>query len=368
LRAECAATVEAVDSLDAEWSALEAATPEATGFQSFRWCRIWLDCAKENVRPRVLCIREDARLVMLVPLQIERRFGVSIARWMGEPMTQYGDALALPGERRAAWSAAAFAEMARWNDVDLVALTRLRADAVLADGRCEGEKLSAPFVALGEKKPRRHKSVERRAKRLEAEGALALDEAQTPADRERLAEHALTLKRAWLRGKGIYSAGLSNPASARFIAAAARDGVLRVHALRVGESVAACDLGFVSGGVYRTLLGSFDARFAEGSPGQCLTGRVIAQCAQEGLLAYDFLLPADAYKLAWATGETSICARFVPLSYKGRLAAFALFRLRPLAKRALHVLARLRRRFVDGGFSSLAGAATLGSSKRGMRT
>ncbi|PPD45403.1 MAG: hypothetical protein CTY15_04870 [Methylocystis sp.] len=356
-RAECAATIEAVDALGAEWAALEAATPEATGFQSFQWCRIWLDSAGENVRPRVLCIREDARLVMLLPLQIERRFGVSIARWLGEPMTQYGDALALPGEGRAAWRAAAFAEMARWKDVDLVALTRLRADAVLADGPCDGEEVCAPYIALDAGKRRRHKSVERRAKRLEAQGPLSLEEAQSPAERERLAGHALTLKRDWLRSKGIYSAGLSSPTSTRFITAAARAGVLQVNVLRVGETVAACDLGIVGGGAYRTFLGSFDARFAEGSPGQCLTGRVIERCAQEGLRAYDFLLPADAYKLEWATGQTSIRARFVPLSSKGRLAAFALARLRPLAKRALHALARLRSRLT--GFSSPAGSTTL---------
>ncbi|QGM98837.1 GNAT family N-acetyltransferase [Methylocystis parvus] len=329
-------TLAGVDALAGEWAALESATPEATGFQSFPWCRTWLAVAGDRARPRILCVREQGRLVMLLPFQIEKRLGVAIARWIGEPMTQYGDALALPGDGRPHWRGAAMAEMARWRDVDLFALTRLRAGGVMSDGTVAGEPLSAPYVALAAFKPRRQKSVERRLRKLEAYGPILLDEAESPAKRESLARHALELKRSWLGGKGIYSAGLSNSVSDDFLAALARDGFLRVHALRVGGEIAAMDLGFVGGGAYRSLLGCYEGRFAEGSPGQALTGRLIARCAAEGLSSYDMLLPADSYKLSWATGETPIEARFIATSAKGHAAAFAIARLRPLAKRAVH--------------------------------
>jgi CelD/BcsL family acetyltransferase involved in cellulose biosynthesis len=342
-------TLAGVDALAAEWAALESATPEATGFQSFAWCRSWLALAGERARPSILCLRDEGRLALLLPLQIERRLGVAVARWIGEPLTQYGDALALPGEGRARWIAAAQAEMARWRDVDLFAFARLRAGGVMADGSLAGEPLSAPYVDLRNRKPRRHKSVERRLKRLEAYGPLLIDEAGSPAKRESLTRHAFALKRAWLGGKGAYSAGLSNPISEDFLAALAREGFLRVNVLRVGGEISAIDLGFVGGGAYRSLLGCYDERFAEGSPGQALTGRLIARCAEEGLGAYDMLLPADAYKRAWATGETRIEARFVATSLKGRAAAFIIARLRPLAKRLVHAAgpwrARLTRKF-----------------------
>jgi CelD/BcsL family acetyltransferase involved in cellulose biosynthesis len=48
------------------------------------------------------------------------------------------------------------------------------------------------------------------------------------------------------------------------------------------------------------------------------------------------LLPADSYKLAWATGETTIEARFVARTLKGFAAAFALAQMRPFAKRVIH--------------------------------
>lgn len=333
-------TLDGVEGLARDWAALESAAPEATGFQSFAWCRAWLRLAGGRVRPRILYVFEEERLVLLAPFQIERRFGVRVARWIGEPLTQYGDALARPGSGRDRWRAAALQEMARWRDVDLVALTRLRADGVLADGSSAGESLAAPFTDLRDFTPRRHKSAERRARRLEAQGPVALVVAE-PAQSDRLARHALALKRDWLRRKGAYSAGLSHPLAEAFIAALAREGFLRVNMLTVGGEAAALDLGFCGGGAYRSLIGCFDARFAEGAPGQALTGRLIARCAQEGLCAYDMLPPADEYKRAWASGEVRVEARFLALNLKGRAAAFALAWLRPRAKRAARAFARL---------------------------
>lgn len=356
-------TLEGVDALAAEWTALENATPEATGFQSFAWCRTWLAVAGDRARARVLCVRDEGRLVMLLPLQVERRFGVVIARWIGEPMTQYGDALALPGEKRPQWIAAAQAKMARWGDVDLFALTRLRAGGVMSDGTVAGEPFSAPYVDLRASKPKRHKSIERRVKRLEAHGAILLEEAESPAKRESVTRHALALKRAWLGGKGAYSAGLSNPVSEDFLAALAREAFLRANILRVGGEIGAIDLGFVGGGAYRSLLGCYDDRFAEGSPGQALTGRLIARCAEEGLSAYDMLLPADAYKSAWATGETQIEARFLPTSLKGRAAAFVFAELRPLAKRMVRA-AGPARAWLMSAFSFSRRPASLSPSRR----
>lgn len=78
-RVDCVGTLDGVAALAAEWAELEGATPEATGFQSFVWCHTWLRLAGARVTPRIVCVREAGRLVLLAPLQIERRFGVAIA-------------------------------------------------------------------------------------------------------------------------------------------------------------------------------------------------------------------------------------------------------------------------------------------------
>jgi CelD/BcsL family acetyltransferase involved in cellulose biosynthesis len=344
LSVETFETLEAVDALAAEWAALEAATPEATGFQSFLWCRLWLGVWPRagRRRARIVAVRESGVLVMLWPLQIEQRFGVSLARWLGEPMTQYGDALALPGAGRTRWRAAAEAEFSRWRDVDLFAFTRLRADGALVRSgfaaREGGEALAAPFVALSVDAPlarRRHKSLERRMRRLANYGAPVFEEIVDPAERLQAVRAALALKRQWLREKGRFSAGLGAAAATRFIEELAASGFLRVHCLRIGETIAAIDLGFVAGGAFRSFLGAFDERFAAGSPGLALLPLLMERCAREGLQRFDFLPPADPYKQLWARDATPLGVRYAPVTLRGRAAAFAFDSLRPLIKQFL---------------------------------
>lgn len=208
LRIEIAETLESVDALAGEWAALEAQTPEATGFQSYAWCRAWLQAVgvTRGCRPRVVTVWDDRRLVMLWPLQIEAAFGATIVRWIGEPMTQYGDALAGPGDDRAYWRDAVDAEFSRWNDVDLFAFTRLRADGVVAattTASLNGDGfMAAPFVDLEfpVKPARRHrKRFERRARLLATFGPVRFAEVIDPAERARLARSAIAIKLGWLR-------------------------------------------------------------------------------------------------------------------------------------------------------------------------
>jgi CelD/BcsL family acetyltransferase involved in cellulose biosynthesis len=341
---EVAATPQAIDALAQEWAALEAATPEATGFQSHDWCRAWIVAAAARDAPalfRVVCLREQGRLVMLWPLQIDSLFGVRILRWLGEPMTQYGDALALPGEGRARWREAVEAELARWRDVDLFALTRLRTDGVLAAAGLSstpyGEALAAPFVDFRASSiPRtRKKSLARRAKRLSGFGKQRLLQAGTPSVRRELILNALALKRDWLRAKGFVSTGLSSPVTAAFLDQIAKTEMLRIHTLMVGAEVAAIEIGFVAGDAYRSLLGCYDARFSEGAPGHALSERLLEHYSREGVATFDFLAPADAYKRIFARGETPLFAHFSARSLLGGAAAFALKWLRPAAKRLL---------------------------------
>lgn len=339
LLVETHCTLAAVEALEAEWRTLDGASPDATGFQSFEWCVAWLRCS--GIEPRVVTVRDEGRLAMLWPLQIERCWGARIARWIGEPLTQYGDALAAPGADVMRCAAAVETSVASWRDADLVALSRLRADGALAAlaHSAAGEEMRAPFVDLAAPPAPRRKSLERRARKLEAFGPVALEEADSPAGREAAALRALAMKQAWLDAHGFVSTGLSAATTPAFVAAAARAGVLRVHCLRVGGEIAAAEMGLAAGGGYRSLLGAFDPRFSEGAPGHALTRAMLAKCAREGMRTYDFLPPGDDYKEVFATGAVSVGARYWPLTLRGRIAAFGFERLRPVAKRLYYALA-----------------------------
>lgn len=334
------ATPAAIESLAAEWRALETATPEATGFQSAAWR---LAAAGAGVEPRVVAVREDGRLVMLLPLQVEKSLGVAIARGLGEPWAQYGDALALPGPRRPHWLAAAEGEIAGWSDVDLVALTRLRADGVLAACGAalilsDPAKYAAPFVDLGVDGMRRHKSVERRLKKLSLHGALRFESVKDAPARREAAAQALAFKRQWLKSRRRFSASLSNPALDETLLTLAEKGIFRAHRLWVGESLASVEIGIRSGAVYRSLIGGYDGRLSEAAPGHALTLYLLRALAEEGLTRFDFLPPADGYKLQFASGAAAMGALYRPLNARGRAAAFALSRLRPLAKDTIHAI------------------------------
>jgi len=344
-----------IAALAGEWEALEAATPEATGFQSYAWCRGWIDARRAPPGVfRIVTLREAGRLAMLWPLQLDRPFGARVLRWLGEPMTQYGDALARESAARPAWRAAIQAEIRSWRDVDLVALTRLRADGVLRGAGLEptaqGEALSAPFVDLTdpEASHRRHRSAARRERRLALIGGVELESAASPARRLDYVGRALAWKGLWLRGRSYPSAGLSLEATPVFLQRLALNEALDAHALRVGSRVVAIEIGFSRGGAYRALIAGYDPDYAAGAPGHALTRRLIAHYAGQGLATYDFLAPDDPYKRAFASGATSLAAHFAPRTGLGRVAGFALARLRPAAKRMVWTLARLKRHVRDG--------------------
>lgn len=342
ITARTLASAAAIESIAAEWRDLENATPEATGFQSPAWR---LSCESGVVTPRLVAVRDKGRLVMLLPLQVRRIWGASVASWLGEPLAQYGDALALPGARRLDWYRVAEAKMASWADVDLLALTRLRADGVLAAcgvplTLAESDDHAAPFADLGEATKRRHKSVERRMKKLAQFGKLRFEAVSGPRERREAAEQALAFKHEWLRRQRRFSASLSSPEVCACVLALAEKGLLTAYRLWAGERLVSVELGLRQGGVYRSLIGAYDDDLAEASPGNAMTLHLFPALAAQGIKRYDFLPPADSYKLIFATGTASTGSFYRPLNARGAMAAFAMARLRPLAKDALQALAR----------------------------
>ncbi|MGD0636384.1 MAG: GNAT family N-acetyltransferase [Beijerinckiaceae bacterium] len=356
IRVEIYESIGEIDQLAPDWIALEERTPEATGFQSFTWCRSWLAARQTSGSLAKLCVVAvfgDQRLVMLWPLEIEQQAKISIARWIGEPITQYGDILAEPGEDRVHWFEAAREHLWRRRGVDLFALSRLRGDSVLAQLalglEAAGPRTSAPFVDLTcfehrENGRSRHKSMSRRAKQLASLGQVSLRVVEDPAARIETVRTALAQKRFWLQAKGLYSTGLTHAATDAFFDRIAATGNLLVHALLVGQETAAVEIGFIHRTAYRSLLGTFGLRFAAGSPGHALTSLLLEKCAAQGLETFDFLAPNDPYKMIWAKKTVEIDTLLKPLTIWGHAGAFALKRLRPLAKRAQTALPQSARR------------------------
>lgn len=76
-------------------------------------------------------------------------------------------------------------------------------------------------------------------------------------------------------------------------------GLLRLHALSLGERVAAVFYGFAEKDRTFYYLGGFDPALAKLSPGALVLAHAIEQATREGCTTFDFLRGAEPYKYAW---------------------------------------------------------------------
>lgn len=325
-RVDILRTLADVEAIEAEWRALEAATPETTGFQSFDWCHAWMRAdASGRDRWRIVAVRDGARLVALWPLERSRMLGARVLRWLGEPWTQYGDVLVADDRSRLEHLATGWREIASWTDIDLVKLGRVRVDSALSalpglSGRTIVHREGAPFIDLPRRQAGPTKAMRARCRKLEAMGPVRFDIVTGPAERRDCVAQAVAFKTAWLHSRGLASSGLSHAGLDALMASLADSGSLVIGRLRVGEEVAALELGFRANRTFRSLLGSHDERFAQGSPGHQLIGHMVEWCRAERLAAYDLMVPADAYKRQWANDEMVVHDHLVSVRWRGRIA------------------------------------------------
>jgi CelD/BcsL family acetyltransferase involved in cellulose biosynthesis len=114
------------------WRSLEAEGGAATPFQTLALAR---HVAEAHVRrgeiPRVVVVRDGAGPVVILPTVITRWLGMPTVRFLGDPLIQYGDAIARPDVRRdhleTAWRAALDPAVAVF-----AYLRKVRADARIA--------------------------------------------------------------------------------------------------------------------------------------------------------------------------------------------------------------------------------------------
>ena len=355
-RIEVLRTLAAIEAIEDDWRALEAATPEATGFQSYDWCRAWIQAATQTDPCwRIVAVRDGAHLVALWPLECSRFLGARVVRWLGEPWTQYGDVLVADDRFRRNHLAAAWREIASWTDVDLVKLGRVRADAALSalpgfTAQTIIHREWAPFVDLVRPRPGASKGLRARGRKLEAMGSVRFEIVTASGARLACVKQAVAFKEAWLRSRGLPSTGLSHASLGALMASLADSDTLVIGRLTVGDEVAALELGLRTNGAFRSLLGSHDERFARGSPGHQLIGHMADWCRSKGLKTYDLMVPADDYKRQWSNDEIVVADHLISMRVRGQLAA-TWFRSRPRLKRLYLQLPEQLRQLVSSGLS-----------------
>jgi CelD/BcsL family acetyltransferase involved in cellulose biosynthesis len=347
----------AFDALEPEWNDLfRRAGRDTQLFQTFNWNWHWANHYLAGEKRRSLAIvtaRRNGRLVMIWPLVAERVAGLEVLRWMGEPVSQYGDVLAEPAPdtheiMRQAWQFIVTALGA-----DALHLRKVRADARIAPllremGARRVAVAGAPFLDLASTpdfsayeqrySAKARKNRRRLMRRLEERGPVAV-ERHTGGERARAAAlEAIALKRACLETTGRLSPALADPRFAAFFADVAegrgRPAGCSVSVLTSNAETAGIAIDVTCGRRRAAHVIVHDPRLDAFSPGTLLLQEWIRGAGADAIATFDLLAPAYAYKLDWADETVAVEDHALGLTLPGRAYAHVYLALRPWLKAA----------------------------------
>ncbi len=335
----------AFDALESDWNDLFARCGKGVSvFQSFNWLWHWCNHFLEEdrtglarTRLAILTGRREGRLIMAWPLAMETVGSVRKLVWMGDPVGQYGDALIEESGDKIQLLDEAWRFLQTNCQADVIRLRKVRADAsvapLLARSRAMvSEALTAPYLNLFSAptyaayeqrytaKVRRNRRRLRR--RLEERAPVRFETHAPGIEAAALTKQALSLKRDWLKRRGMVSPALADPRVDSFFCAVAaderQDTGLRVSVLKSGETAAAIEIAFRNGRYQAGHLIVYDGRFEKSGAGVILMENSIRRLHAEGVVIFDLLAPGDAYKMDWADDEIEVCDWALPLTLKGR--------------------------------------------------
>jgi len=333
---------DAVALAEPAWRTLEAQGGAATPFQAFA---VAARAAEAHLKlrevPRIVTVSESGRPMVVFPTVLGRYGGRPAARFLGDPLIQYGDIIAspdaTPSHFEAAWRVAADPAA-----VGFVHLRKVRADARIAPFLVRNASVvgqyEAPYVdlrapaAIGSRDAR---ELRRFRRRLADHGELRFEilggGAALPAVRE-----ALAIKRAWIAERGLPSSVIGKAVWEAALCALAAPGPspLRAARLSAGGRIVAVEIGFVSGGTWSAYLGATAPFAAKAGPGHVQMAELIERSRADGLGTYDLQAPADAYKRTIAHGAVTVRDYALPVSMRGWLGMVST-RAMPAVKEAI---------------------------------
>jgi CelD/BcsL family acetyltransferase involved in cellulose biosynthesis len=348
--------------LRAEWDPLVAAMPRPSPFLLHGWLLQWWRHHSRHGRLSVHVAREGDRLTGALPLFVERRRGLRIARFLGKDAAALADVLVADGAHPS--TAGLLVERAAGSGADFVDLFGLpessRLEAAAGSERLRLiQRAEAPVLDLragwdevyrAKTSAKRRNLHRRRRKQLSRLGDVTFDVARDLEELMPALEDAFRLHEArWLDRPE--ASGFATAAGQEFhraaIAALAPLGVPRIALLRIDGEAVACNYFFL----YRECMYfhelAFDPLLARWSPGQIATLDSIEVAAAEGARRVEFLGGAERYKLELADGLEPLHQGLgLVATLRGRAALAA-------RTRAVHARRRLketpvRRLYYDG--------------------
>lgn len=345
--------VESPDAVTAEWAAL-AERSASDPFLHPDWCLAWRDAFAPG-RLAVATFRDETGLRAVAPVL---RVGSTLRFAVNEHVPWAGVLADRPGSADDLVAGLIRMGTTRLRvgpiDLDGALASALRRGAAAARCRIlEHEVRRSPVVDLrgagdvaGLLDARVRKDLRRRRRRLDELGEVTLTlHGGGPDLAARLDEAFDVERRQWKGTAG--TAIVSDPRTAAFYSriatSAARRGELQLAVLRVDGRAVAVALDLVHRQVLYGLKAAFDPEFARFSPGQLMTGEVLADAARRGIARYEFLGGAEPYKMRWTSEAHRLGTLVIHARSPAGLATYAWRRhVRPAVRQVRDALGALR--------------------------
>ncbi len=324
-----------------EWTDLH--TRSGTGaqvFLSYDWNHNWIETYHaRHAHPlgeelAIIVGRRNGRVVMIWPLLRQRMVGLSYLSWIGHPVTQYCDILADVSARTPDVLAECWQTIKGSLAPDVVALRKVRADAVIAPllpsiGGLTTLTSAAPYVDFDNATGfaefelrytgKSRKNRRRLRRRLDEQGTIEfvhLDGGSAAAD---LANQAIKLKRSWIDARGLISPALHDPRMETFFTEFCKSRNGLVSALTLNGKPIAIMVSIVGRSRIAGHVFAYDIAHERSGAGVLLLEDCLRHAIDRGMATFDLLAPGDAYKFDWCEDAVEVNDWAVPVSVRGRI-------------------------------------------------
>ena len=320
-----------------------------TPYQRFDWVRCLIASGAETPEGLAIAtIRRDDRPVALLPLVVERRWGLALGRMLGAPHSNSDWLALLPGfTPDPATLHALFGRIAQAaGGIDLLSFSNQpaqwagRTNPVLAlDKAPAASNLYAATIGPVPAPYIDHRLTNKRRSNIKR-GARRLEELHGPLRLVRVADSATLDKvhRIFLdqRGERFTEMGVRNifaePAFVSFFrqltieSFGQRRPAMCLHALYAGDTVVATCWGAMAGNHYSQYINSTaSGPAAKYSLTAVMIAELMDELNREGITTFDMGLGDFDYKIEW-TEPQPVFHSMVPLTARGRLGAVVIAR------------------------------------------
>jgi CelD/BcsL family acetyltransferase involved in cellulose biosynthesis len=286
----------------------------------------------------IVTLHRNGRLVLVWPLVLQRRFGLKIVSWLGEPFAQYADMIVDPHESALPLMRAAWRHVQECLAPDIMRLRRVRRDATLQPlldeiGAASSNPQEAPFVALGaaagnggfeaRQSGKARKNRRRLLRRLEECGKVEMKRLAGSGEAQCLAREALASKREWAERRGLLAPAIADPRFAELMwavagPAAAATGCA-LFALMLDGRMAAVAVGFRCKDRLMLHLIAHAEEVEKFGVGVLNLEHIMRAAESEGVAMVDMLPPTADYKMQWADGVMPVADYNLALTATGRV-------------------------------------------------